>query len=560
MKTIATLGPEKSHGWLAASRYAPDARIQLYSSTGALLDAYEAGEADLAVIPVYNTREGENKEYFHHFDKMRGIYWIDNIVLPSNLSLGVFKPGIKRRDLRFLMAKRTVFKQCEEYIGEHFADRELLSVYDIDRAIEEARENDALDRGVIDSEEMLLARNMHIIEREVAPYNRTRFAVLGRELPGKTGYDSTVLMTRPLEDRVGLLVDMLSEFSRRGINLLDMRAENDIKTQKLRVYIEAEGHRRDQPLREVISHIEESIIRQSGGIRVLGSFPRIDMRARYIQSIGFIGTGAMSSWFADRLIGDGYRVMLCGRSTELRPEEMISQVDVVMICVPISATNSTIKQYGPLLKPGQGLVLLAGESETTLQTALDSTDKGVELMLVHNLWGPQAANMKDKNAIVVRSERSGKFCSEVEGFLYKHGANIYHDSPSKHDLLMGMGQKLPTVMSVALAMTLKHNNITKDDITSHSTLTSLYPILAMARIHSQNPRTYAEIMSISGEGRKLVHDFLDNLKQVVGMADKAMIEELCALIDDNGRHLTKEFLEARMSQAKAVDEVLGRTI
>ena len=104
-------------------------------------------------------------------------------------------------------------------------------------------------------------------------------------------------------------------------------------------------------------------------------------------------------------------------------------------------------------------------------------------MLVHNLWGPQAATMKDKNAIVVRTARSGKFCSEFEAFLYKHGADIYQDSASRHDLLMGIGQKLPTVISVALAMTLDGNGITAGDIDSHCTLTSLYPILAMARVH-----------------------------------------------------------------------------
>jgi prephenate dehydrogenase len=203
---------------------------------------------------------------------------------------------------------------------------------------------------------------------------------------------------------------------------------------------------------------------------------------------------------------------------------------------------------------------LAGESETTLNTALEVTGNGVEVMLVHNLWGPQAATMKDKNAIVVRTHRSGRFCGEFEAFLYKHGADIYQDAAAKHDLLMGVGQKLPTVISVALAMTLKSNGITADDIASHCTLTSLYPILAMARVHSQNPRTYAEIMATSGDSRKIVHDFAENLQQVMSMADISGIEDLCALIEQNTHHLTNEFLEARMDQAKAVDEVLGPMI
>ncbi|MCW5210482.1 prephenate dehydrogenase/arogenate dehydrogenase family protein, partial [Desulfobulbus sp. N3] len=79
---------------------------------------------------------------------------------------------------------------------------------------------------------------------------------------------------------------------------------------------------------------------------------------------------------------------MTGRSTELRPEEMIPQVDVVVICVPISFTADTVRQYGPLIEDGKALILLAGESETTIESALEVTGSGVEIMLVHNLWGP----------------------------------------------------------------------------------------------------------------------------------------------------------------------------
>lgn len=560
MLTIATLGPVNSHAWQAASRYATGADLKLYPHTKALVQAFISGEVQLAIVPIYNTREGENKQYFRLFDKIRSGYWIDNIVLDSHLSLGVFAADDRIADLELLIGRPSVFRQCEEYIGNLFDDIALMSVQDMERAIGEVRQQGLAGRGVIDSEEMLRAHGLHIIEREVAPHNRTRYAVLGPELAVATGYDATALVTEPLDDRVGMLVDILGEFSRRGINILDMRSESDIKTQKLQIYIEAEGHIHDQVLSEAVHYIEHRVIQQPGVIRVLGSFPRVDMRTKHIRSLGFIGTGDMSKWFADRLENEGYRVLLTGRSTRLRPEEMIEEVDVVVVCVPISATADTVRRYGPLIGDGKALILLAGESETTLQAALESTGEEVEVMLVHNLWGPQAATMKDKNAIVVRTPRSGRFCSEFEAFLYKHGADIYHDSPSKHDLLMGVGQKLPTVISVALAMTLEENRITADDIASHCTLTSLYPILAMARVHSQNPQTYAEIMATSGDSRKIVRDFARNMQRVIKMADAARITELSKLINTNSTHLTRDFLEARMAQAKAVDEVLGRMI
>jgi prephenate dehydrogenase len=284
------------------------------------------------------------------------------------------------------------------------------------------------------------------------------------------------------------------------------------------------------------------------------------MRTKHISSFGFIGTGDMSKWFAKRLESEGYTSLLTGRKTTLKPEEMIPQVDVVVICVPISATASTVESYGPLLKDGQALIILAGVAETALDAALARTRPGVEVMLVHNLWGPQAKTMKDKNATIVRTNRSGILCSEFEAFLYKHGALINQDTPSQHDLLMGVGQKLPTTVSVALAMTLKDNKIPQDEIGTHSTLTSLYGILAMARVHTQNAQTYAEIMATKGDGRKIVKSFAENLIKLMDLANDGKIEKLCEIIHESRNYLTDDFLKARMKQSLAVDETLGRII
>lgn len=561
MNTIATLGPEQSQAWQAARQYDHAARILIYPHLKALQDAFAAGEADFVILPVYNTREGEKKQHFRLFDRIRTGFWIDNIILHSNLSLGVFTEEESIDTLQILIGTREIFNQCEEFIESHLPEIVEMSVNDIGRTVNEIRQNGMMrGKAVVDNSDTLAALGLRIIERELAPHNRTRYAVFGRKQTPASGYDATALITEPLDDRVGILVDILSEFSRRGINILDMRSENDIKTQKLRIYLEAEGHINNETMASAIEHLETRVIQQKGMIRLLGSYPRVDMRPKHIKSFGFIGTGAMSKWFAKRLESEGYEVLLTGRTTSLRPEIMIPRVDVVVICVPISVTSATIQHYGELIQPGKALILLAGESEETIQTALASTHESVEVMLVHNLWGPQAATMKDKNAIVVRTSRSGMFCSEFEAFLYKHGADIYHDSPSKHDLLMGIGQKLPTIISVALAMTLTENNITSEDIASHCTLTSLYPILAMSRVHSQNARTYAEIMSTSGDSRKIVRDFACNLEKVIHMADDASISALCTLIDHNAEHLSEDFLQARMQQAKAVDEVLGRMI
>ncbi len=559
MVQIATLGPKGSDGYHAALQYAPEATVLLFNRISEIVDAFTGNSADYAIIPVYNTREGEVKEYFRLVSQLEEGYWIDNVVLPIHLSLARLpgNEGEQAPPVDYIVGRGSVFRQCDEYVDAHFPAATLMAVQDIEKAFLDSVHGNKRNYAVIESEDLVRQFGFELIEREVVSHNRTRFAVIGKSLAPSTGYDATALITRPLRDRVGMLADILGEFTRRGINILDLRSENDIKTQKLRIYIEVEGHVGNRSLREAVERLDRAVIQEHDALKVLGSFPRVDMRVKKIKSFGFIGSGAMSTWFADRLENEGYETYISGRSTELRPEDMIEKVDVVAICVPISVTAATIARFGPLLQGGQALIILAGESENTLQTAMDATDPAVEIMFVHNLWGPQAISMKDKNAIVVRTPRSGGFCSEFEAFMYKHGADIYHDSPGKHDLLMGVGQKLPTTISVALARTLAQHNIDCDDISSHSTLTSIYGILAMARVHNQNPRTYAEIMATKGDGRKIVQSFAKNLLEIVQMAEEGKIPEISQLMEENKRFMTPQFLQTRMNQAKAVDDVLS---
>ncbi len=558
MPSIATIGPVGSDCYQAAYQYDLDAELILFRKLSDIINAFSAGDVDYALVPVYNTREGEVKEYFRLVSKMEEGYWIDNVVLPIHLSLGRLENRASPSStISTIVSRGSVFKQCEEYIEDNFPAATLMAVQDIEQAMKEIRQKERFDHAVIDSEEVVKKYGFDLIAREVVSHNRTRFAVIGKNLAPLTGYDATAIITRPLKDRVGMLADILGEFTRRGINILDLQSENDIKTQKLRIYIEVEGHIKDKNLSDALVTIESSVIQEEGSLKTLGSFPRVDMRVKKIKSFGFIGSGGMSHWFAERLENEGYKTYITGRSSSLKPAQMFDMVDVVMICVPISVTSETISEYGPLLRDGQALIILAGESENTLKSALLSTSPGVELMFVHNLWGPQALTMKDKNAAIVRTSRSGSFCSEFEAFLYKYGADIYQDNARKHDLLMGVSQKLPTTISVALAMTLSQHSINCDDINSHSTLTSLYGMLAMARVHSQNPRTYAEIMATTGDGRKIVRSFAANILSLIDLAEQGQIGKLHEIMKKNKQALTPSFLQLRMKQAQAVDDVMS---
>ena len=557
MTRISTLGPHGSDSCQAALLYDDSAEVLLFNHIDDVLNCVESGQSDYALIPVYNTREGEIKEYFRVMAELDQNFWVDNIVLPIHLSLGGYSLEFKPEDVKFIYGRSSVLNQCEDYISRNMAKATRVSIHDVSTAAAEivtARNSTSV---LIDTEEVIAQHGLLLINRELAAHNRTRFAIIGPTPHPQTGYDATSIITKPLPDRVGLLVDTLNEFTKRGVNIVDLRSKNDIETQKLQIYLEIEGHRSDPQLAEALINIEGKVIQEPRCLKILGSFPRVDMRVKKIGTFGFIGSGEMTRWFSEQLQSEGYQTVVTGRTSELKPEQMIDQVEVVIVCVPISATSATIEKYGGLLKDGQALIILAGESEKPLDVALETISEGVEVMLVHNLWGPQILTMKDKNVAVVKTRRSGSLCNEFESFLYKYGAEIYHDSAEKHDLMMGISQKLPTTISVALALTLSQHDIGFSDIDSHSTLTSLYGILAMARVHNQNPRTYAEIMATAGDSKKIVDSFIENLTRVSDLASHRSIQQLEDIIEQNRAQMPADFIKTKMSQAQAVDAVLS---
>lgn len=119
MTTIATLGPEGSHAFQAAQRYDADAGHQLHPQVSEVLQAFSSGAADRALIPVYNTREGEIREYFHAMERLSHGHWVDNVVLPIHLALG----GLDTESVpQLVIGTGQELRHCQEFLDRHFPD------------------------------------------------------------------------------------------------------------------------------------------------------------------------------------------------------------------------------------------------------------------------------------------------------------------------------------------------------------------------------------------------------------------------------------------------------
>ena len=105
----------------------------------------------------------------------------------------------------------------------------------------------------------------------------TRFVKVTR--PGlvsePTGSDKTTLMVQLPHDRAGALLDMLSQFSARGVNLsrIESRPVGD-SLDRYRFSIDIEDHIREDRVQAAMIGLH----RTCPMVRYLGSYPRLDAR------------------------------------------------------------------------------------------------------------------------------------------------------------------------------------------------------------------------------------------------------------------------------------------
>ena len=203
MTRISTLGPHGSDSCQAALSYKGSAEVLIFNHIDDVLNCVESGQSDYALIPVYNTREGEIKEYFRVMAELDQNFWVDNIVLPIHLSLGGVSLKFRLDEVKFIYGRSSVLNQCEDYISRNMVQATRVSIHDVSLAAEEILADKSGRSVLIDTEEVIAQHGLKLIDRELAAHNRTRFALIGPTPHAQTGYDATSIITKPLADRVG---------------------------------------------------------------------------------------------------------------------------------------------------------------------------------------------------------------------------------------------------------------------------------------------------------------------------------------------------------------------
>ncbi len=268
---LAHLGPRGTYTEAAAIAFMPDAELLPVATVTAAVEAVERGAAGAAVCAMENALDGGINETVDLLLREAMTLRIrGEVVLPIHHVL-VGAPGIDLAQAPVVYSHPSALAQCRARIAKVAPRARPVAALSTTSAIEAAlAAPGALAIGNRPSAELYHA-TVYADDIADEPGNETRFVVLGHEDAPPGGDDKTSLAFTTHHDRPGSLVEVLSIFSKRGINLT--RIESRPTRRALGTYVfllDLQGHREAAPVAEAIDEARGVTL----WLRVLGSYPR----------------------------------------------------------------------------------------------------------------------------------------------------------------------------------------------------------------------------------------------------------------------------------------------
>jgi chorismate mutase/prephenate dehydratase len=159
--------------------------------------------------------------------------------------------------------------QCRRWLESNLPGIPILESTSTAKAAELASRDD--EAAAIASELAAKVYDMHFVEKNIedSKHNFTRFLVISKESPPKTGRDKTSIMFS-IKDKPGALYDILLPFKKSRINLTKIESRpSKRKAWEYIFFVDMEGHIDDKKLKKAIENIKDYCLY----VKILGSYP-----------------------------------------------------------------------------------------------------------------------------------------------------------------------------------------------------------------------------------------------------------------------------------------------
>ncbi len=253
-----------------------DAEALPFATVSQALDAVRAGTVEAALVPIENSVEGGVSITLDALAAGKRLMIVREVLLPVQFNLYA-RPGTKLADVRRVVTHPHSAAQTREWMAAHLPQAVVTEGgSNAASALEVSDPGSRFDAAICGQ----VAGEMYGLEAVATGIADnasavTRFVLVSRpgEPPHRTGADKTTLVAFMQTDRAGALLEILEQFSGRGVSLC--RIESRPTKTGMGNYcfsIDAEGHLRDPRVAEAM----QGLHRICEDVIFLGSYPRAD--------------------------------------------------------------------------------------------------------------------------------------------------------------------------------------------------------------------------------------------------------------------------------------------
>lgn len=230
------------------------------------------------------------------------------------------------------------------------------------------------------------------------------------------------------------------------------------------------------------------------------------------------GTGEMGQWFTRFFKERGYEVTVWGKGGKVEVarklnvpfaldlEAAIPENDIVIVSVPINATEKTIEEVAPKMKAGSLLMDFTSTKVKPVEAMQRFAPAGIEILGTHPMFGPTIPTIRGQTVILVPVKgHSEKWFPVIRQLFEESGAHVEITTAAEHDKLVSVVQGLTHFAYIAIGTTI--DKLDFDIKKSRKFVSPVYSIMLdfVGRILGQNPYLYA-LIQMENPGILEVHE------------------------------------------------------
>ena len=264
---VSYFGPGGTFTHLAALRHFGHSAVYIpVDSIKGVFDAVEGGKTDYGLVPIENSNEGvvsSTLDMFMDYDLKISAESL--LEVSQNL---LSRSGDKKK-VKSIYSHPQPIAQCKIWLAANMPNIPLHESSSTAKAAEFASKNP--DAAAIASEMAARLYDLRFIEKHIEDRkdNYTRFLVIAKTFPSRTGKDKTSILCS-VKDKPGALYEMLLPFREAGLNLSKIESRpSKRKAWEYIFFVDMEGHIEDKKIKKALDDVRE----QSLYLKHLGSYP-----------------------------------------------------------------------------------------------------------------------------------------------------------------------------------------------------------------------------------------------------------------------------------------------